>query len=304
MCIAIYTPAGKVLSESTLRTCFKNNPDGAGFVYINTDDYGVSRMKIKKYMDFNSFYKQYRRAKYISPESPMLIHFRIGTHGVKTSFNCHPFWVKKRKMAFIHNGVISGVGFDTKKSDTQLFNEKVLQKLPKDFMKNEAILKLIEEFIGHSKIAILDIKGNVTIYNDKKGSWVDSIWYSNDSYKERTYPITTYSRFSGGYSRGNSKSIPYTHLGQFNVAPCDYCNKSYQLIKMSAFQTVSGNLVLCDKCKKDMLDSKIIKPSQKITMKDYIDEENINRQEAAIANSELEDAESAFGVNRYYEGCY
>ena len=33
MCIAIYKPADKILSQETLNECYDSNPDGAGFMY-------------------------------------------------------------------------------------------------------------------------------------------------------------------------------------------------------------------------------------------------------------------------------
>ena len=198
MCIAIYKPANKRISKEILKNCFDNNDDGAGFAYINTDFHGVKRLKIKKYMKFDLFYKQYKRAQSIAPESPFIIHFRVGTHGEKSTFNCHPFYVDKN-IAFIHNGIISGVGFDKRKSDTQLFNELVLQELPKGWEKNKAIGTLIEDFIGSSKLVTLNIKGEVTIFNSSKGEWVDECWYSNASYKPRPEKSISNVRFSIPY---------------------------------------------------------------------------------------------------------
>ncbi len=62
MCIAIYKPAGKVITKETLAACFINNSDGAGFAYVNTDIFGRRRLVIKKAMTFDLFYKKYKRA--------------------------------------------------------------------------------------------------------------------------------------------------------------------------------------------------------------------------------------------------
>ena len=184
MCIAIYKPADKEISDDVLKICYTNNKDGCGFAYINKDHKGIKRIKIKKSMDFDVFLKQYKRAIEVNPESPFLIHFRIGTHGVRTNYNCHPFRIDDETV-FIHNGVISGVGTDEKKSDTQLFNDVVLKRLPKGLLTHPTIKFLIEDFIGYSKLITLDINGSVNIYNEKKGEWVDGIWFSNNGYKEK-----------------------------------------------------------------------------------------------------------------------
>ena len=185
MCIAIVKmPGENDISKQVLENCAENNPDGCGFAYINTDYHGVSRLKTWKGMDFNDFYHQYNRAKNISPESPFLIHFRIKTHGDIDTDNCHPFNIDNDKV-FIHNGIITGVGTDVHKSDTQLFNEKILKGLPDDWFYNESIKTLIEDFIGFSKLAVLTIDGDVDIFNEEKGTWIGGNWFSNTSYKKR-----------------------------------------------------------------------------------------------------------------------
>ena len=293
MCIAIYTPAGKILSRSTLQACFTNNPDGAGLVYINTDYCGVRRMKIHKYMDFSSFYQKYQRAVQTSPDSPMLLHFRIGTHGVKTTFNCHPFWIKKGKLAFIHNGIISGVGFCKEKSDTQLFNDKVLKQLPKDFEYNEAIVTLIEEFVSTSKLITLNIKGDATIFNENKGSWVEDVWFSNDSYKPKAvYPISTYraSSYKGKF---------HWEIDQYSLEPCEYCSLSKQLLRMSVYSVdkETDPMVVCPKCEAELLKTGTINKDQRMKMTDYISEENAKRKVQRIADARtFENDYSGYGM--------
>ena len=135
-------------------------------------------------MKFNQFYTAYKMANEKAPDRPFIIHFTIGTHGEKTVYNCHPFYVNKN-LVFIHNGIIQGVGTDVKKSDTQLFNDKVLKRLPKGWESNDAIRELISNYIGYSKLVFLNVAGDVYIVNEKLGNWLDGIWYSNMSYKER-----------------------------------------------------------------------------------------------------------------------
>jgi predicted glutamine amidotransferase len=187
MCIAIYKPAGKVLSRELLKNCFDNNSDGCGFSYVQTDNEGNSHLKAKKTMYFEVFYRQYLRATRLEPTSPFLIHFRIGTHGVLSRYNCHPFIIDK-KHHFIHNGIIHKMPAcaKKKKSDTQIFNDVILKKLGEGWFYNEAILALIEDYIGAgSKLIFLNVDKDVVICNMKAGVWEDDVWFSNSSYKER-----------------------------------------------------------------------------------------------------------------------
>jgi hypothetical protein len=82
-----------------------------------------------------------------------------------------------------------------------MFNESVLQLLPKGWMYNNAIAHLVEEYIAHSKIVVLNSRGEATIYNEDKGHWKGGVWFSNHTYsyfrteykKNREYYGTDYS---------------------------------------------------------------------------------------------------------------
>ena len=183
MCIAIYKPANKIIDMETLQRCFSANPDGAGFMYSNGTE-----MKIHKgFFSFKSFWKAFQHHQ----ERQCLIHFRIKTHGEVSVGNCHPFFVTK-DIGFIHNGIISKHGGNRDKSDTRDFNETILRPLVKQFgttiITSPQFDALVSDYIGFSKLAFLDIEGNVTIVNDQMGVWDDEVWYSNSSYK----PVTPY----------------------------------------------------------------------------------------------------------------
>lgn len=186
MCIAIFKPAAESISDEILKTCYQNNSDGCGFAYVNTDNNGVKKIIVKKTMDFEVFLRQYHRAVRVAPDSAFLIHFRIRTHGTTDVFNCHPFMVDDNHV-FVHNGIIRGMRYDAKKSDTQMFNEDYLQQLPDGWMFSNGITKLIENTIDFNKIVVMDIDENVNIYNEKKGEWSNRVWYSNNGYKPRSY---------------------------------------------------------------------------------------------------------------------
>jgi len=138
-------------------------------------------------MDFETFYTRFRKAEKDNPDTPFLIHFRIATHGTVDLYNCHPFIVDSEH-SFIHNGVIAGMSATDKndnRSDTRIFNDTILRKLPIGWEKNEAIVSMIESRIGISKLCLLSIDGTVTIFNEEKGHWKDGIWFSNYGYTTR-----------------------------------------------------------------------------------------------------------------------
>jgi hypothetical protein len=177
MCIAIYKPAGKIISKANLAQCFKANPDGAGFMYAKDKELNL----LKGFFTFDEFWDVYEPLQ----NEQCLIHFRIKTHGEINYTNCHPFLVNK-SLGFIHNGVISGFGAG-KLSDTVEFNEQIIKPLVNKYgnriMFDESIVSLIESRIGYSKLAFLDRHGNFNLFNENKGVWDNEVWYSNTSYK-------------------------------------------------------------------------------------------------------------------------
>lgn len=215
MCIAIYKPAEKIIDMDTLQRCFNANPDGAGFMYSNGTE-----MKIHKgFFTFKAFWKAFEPHQ----ERQCLIHFRIKTHGEVSVKNCHPFFVTK-DVGFIHNGIISKHGGNKDKSDTRDFNEKILRPLVKQFgttiIESPQFDLLVSDYIGFSKLAFLDINGNVTIVNDQMGVWDDEVWYSNSSYKPpvvyqpRTH--TYHGKSKTTYpSVVNKQTNPYADLGVY-----------------------------------------------------------------------------------------
>jgi glutamine amidotransferase len=238
MCIAIYKPEEKRISEETLKECFKNNSDGCGFAYISESYTGHRKIKIKKSMTFEGFLKQYRRAIKVQPDSPFLIHFRIKTHGEISTYNCHPFRIDNEHV-FIHNGILKDVTPKGKDSDTQAFNKEVLQGLPKGWMRSEAISKLIESFISTNKIVVMNIDGDVRFYNEAAGNWKDGVWYSNTSYKpRRSYSYYRYSNTNykcdscGTFNWGDQRPTPVILLGEPRRL-CKRCRETHDCLEIN-----------------------------------------------------------------------
>lgn len=188
MCIAILNSPNITFNESLLRNCWNNNKDGAGMIW---SDVKTNQLHIyKEIQSFKAFYNKYVEVRKHHPKSNVVLHFRISTSGGINETNCHPFQVNK-DLAFVHNGVISELnGIDAKRSDTNLFNETYLRKLPSDFLYNEAIVMLIKKFIGSSKLVFLNAYNEYTIVNEQNGkrdAEFEGCWFSNETYKKVTY---------------------------------------------------------------------------------------------------------------------
>ena len=187
MCIIILNKQGLV-PKTILQNCYINNPDGMGIMYAHKGKIEV----FKELKNFELFYEYYFNIRKIF-RGNIGLHFRIKTHGKINESNIHPFYVN-RDLAFMHNGIIDIDTGKTDLSDTQLFNERILKGLPKNFTRNRAIMQLISESIGYSKLLFLDSSDNYSIINESDGTWKDENWFSNHSYLNESYHwLDTYS---------------------------------------------------------------------------------------------------------------
>lgn len=186
MCIIIAVPDEKIIPEATLFTCWEANPDGAGYMFADGKNVTIK----KGFMDFDSFIADYNTL----DKQPHILHFRIATHGNTNPENTHPFRVSD-KLAFAHNGIINGVSnAKDDMSDTWHFNEEYLKPIyafDSKFYEKKVNVRLLERFIGGSKLAFLNNRSEVVLFNGQQGVWDKGIWYSNSSYKEKkNFPFT------------------------------------------------------------------------------------------------------------------
>lgn len=233
MCICVEKPAGiKFPGKKTLKTCFDNNPDGAGYMYPFKD-----RVIIKKgFMTFNSFWKSLTetRKKY-GDDLPYVLHFRISTQGGINPECTHPFplspnmaELKKTRtfssFGIAHNGIISltscGYLKSVSYSDTMTFITDYLTLIikNKDYYKDSDKKMLIKRLIDSSKLAIMDGGGHVELI----GEWIEDngVYYSNTSYKKTVKSILpTYTEYAEEWEYFYNS---YIQKYEFDASYCPY----------------------------------------------------------------------------------
>lgn len=188
MCIIASIPKNTgTITQDTLETMTNNNSHGFGVSYIDNNN----KIVTFKTMDDKEFVSKVMQIqKDWSKTSDILIHARIATSGKTNKANCHPFYVTKDTV-FAHNGVLTCVEPTKNMSDTRVFNEVVLKNLKGNFLNNEGIVEFLEEIIETDKMVFLSTnpayKSNTIILNEMLGERVDGIWFSNSSYKTRSY---------------------------------------------------------------------------------------------------------------------
>ncbi len=183
MCIAFYAPPKTTIDRDTLRRCFEANPHGAGFIIPTPNG-----PKVKKgFFDFKSWADaishNLRRNKH-----GVIGHCRIATHGNIDVVNCHPHSIESHGAAFVHNGIIGQHCVkDSKFSDSILFGKEILEELPQNWNELDGVKAKIETYIGkYNKIIYVFKNGIVEILNKSSGVESEGVWYSNDSFMERS----------------------------------------------------------------------------------------------------------------------
>lgn len=200
MCIAILN-AGKRIKKDKLSNCWKNNDDGAGILYVADGALVAEKFPNDIPLDtdlaFDKFYERYVDINNKYGDVPMLLHFRIATHGLTPEY-LHPFFVSD-SVGFVHNGIIDGLG-TRDKSDTAEFAELLSNvliptaaSLDNPFIE-ESIYRFIED---SSKLIFLDSTGEYRIFNEQAGNWVGENWFSNLSHTNK--PI----KWDTGYKWGS-----------------------------------------------------------------------------------------------------
>lgn len=192
MCIIAAKPAGVPMPDNTiLRNMWDVNSDGAGFMYVENGNVRIE----KGFMKYKHFIKALEkvRNRLDLTATPVVMHFRITTHGGTKPENTHPFPITDNvtllgkpksttDVGVAHNGVIyitprKGI------SDTMEYVASQLAPLKKAlprFYTNKWAMQMIENAID-SKMAFLTRDGKIYTIGDFVES--DGILYSNHSFE-------------------------------------------------------------------------------------------------------------------------
>lgn len=191
MCIIAAKPAGVAMpSRDTIRTMWDGNRDGAGLMYLEGGKVTIE----KGFMTYKSFAKKLDQLekRLDLTKTPVVMHFRITTHGGTKPENCHPFPItdsigalkkltSRTDIGVAHNGIIhiiprSGISDTMEYIASQLAPLK--RALPR-FYENKNAMLLVKNAID-SKMAFLTKEGKIYTVGDfvtDKG-----VLYSNRSY--------------------------------------------------------------------------------------------------------------------------
>ena len=192
MCIIAAKPAGVPMpNETTIRNMWDGNRDGAGIMYL---DGGKVRIE-KGFMSYKAFTSMLEelRSRLDLTATPLVMHFRITTHGGTSPENTHPFPITDnvgalKKLAarcdvgVAHNGIIP-ITPRTGISDTMEYIASQLSPLKRAmprFYTNKHAMQMVENAI-QSRMAFLTSEGRIYTVGDFIED--EGVLYSNSSYK-------------------------------------------------------------------------------------------------------------------------
>jgi len=186
MCLLITKEASQPPDWDAYEAGFLSNPDGAGFAVA----FGGEVITSKAYWDFDKF----KSAIEVFSDKPIMIHFRITTHGTSDVHNCHPFDVgvecplsgPEGQIVMGHNGILSSFydPVEPTTSDTRQFIRKVVSPLraqADDFYRKDWVIQSLESVTTGSRLAFMDYEGTFTYLHKAQGNTDKGHWYSNYS---------------------------------------------------------------------------------------------------------------------------
>lgn len=203
MCIIAAKPAGVPMpDQQTINLMWLHNPDGAGLMYPTAGGVQIRKGYMTK-QSFESAITDLARTIDLTA-TPIVMHFRIRTHGETNAACTHPFPITdsvgaltrlrvKADVGLAHNGIINSVTPRKGLSDTMEYIASQLAPLKRmvpDFMSNKDAQLMIQNSIGYSKLAIMDKSGKIyTIGNFIKDK---GVLYSNDSFRAYNSRISSW----------------------------------------------------------------------------------------------------------------
>lgn len=183
MCQILYKPVGVELPTlAMLNDAASSNPHGIGFMYPNNEGkVSIYKMRMSAAMAYDLL-TNLADCGIDWVATPLVLHFRMATHGNTSDANCHPFPITKddallsakycqSDLGLAHNGVvyIAGVTKNSDKSDTYTMVQEYFHDFTFDTFKHAH--KLIdEELLKCDRMIVMNGEGEVIQW----GRWHDN----------------------------------------------------------------------------------------------------------------------------------
>lgn len=242
MCLISVCPAGTKKYtdevESFIRSGFITNGDGSGFMYKKKGD---SFVYVKKgFKDPLKLIEALKQAK-LSDEDELVFHHRIGTSGLISAENTHPFVIsndhdtiintniKVDKPCIVHNGMFSVPRFQKMNpnfSDTYAFTRYILYHTINLFKEEtQLFLDNFDQIIGWSKMCVLFPDRDLIMTGNFDEC--NGYFHSNQGYKYHSHRDVGGKTESKDFIWSGKTNTPKLELpsGILPCAPAAKCNR-------------------------------------------------------------------------------
>lgn len=217
MCLLI-TGSSNAIRTQLLQTpgliedIYGHNEDGLGVMYV------TAKQQVKVVKRLPKGAQGFREMIAAMPDDDrrVAVHARMKTHGDIDLTNCHPYQINDASW-LMHNGILdTGNAADVSKSDSWHFIADYMQGMGPDVLHNPGYLKMLGEFIGNNRFAIMSADGRLSVVNKDQGVEHDGVWFSNTYAWSPHLLIPTYKPRAvyGNYGRRGGWG---GHLGDFDT---------------------------------------------------------------------------------------
>lgn len=170
MCVIIVKPANETLSEEDLKSCYKNNPDGIGWMYAEDGKVIADKFIPNSFEEVQEVFDKLHSI-------DAVIHFRYLTTGDLSVPHCHPFRVLRKgrrtpDMFMMHNGTFP-ITARTGENDTIAFKNQILKPvLTRDpsLITDDNFLEMVAGMDSWSRLCFLTGEG--VVVRTRAHSWV------------------------------------------------------------------------------------------------------------------------------------
>jgi hypothetical protein len=183
MCMLTYLPENTQPDAEALWNGTVVNNDGHGFAIVH-EEHIITRRGMEGDEILDKFIKMRRRF----PHGPALFHSRMGTGGVFSRFNVHPFKLQgDRRTVVAHNGILPK-SLQPAKTDRRCDTRWAADNLFPFYRLNKKVHRdELANLIGrYNKLVFLTTNPayphHSYIINEASGVWDHGIWYSNYDY--------------------------------------------------------------------------------------------------------------------------
>ena len=196
MCIILSCDSNHRPTASTIETCWRGNPDGAGYAYATGSEVVIS----KGYMTLPDFK---HALSHVPEDAPLILHFRIGTSGGYGPEVTHPYPVTSDltalhaldvecPVAIAHNGILPYDADDERGiSDTVAYVMRVVSRVARQrpvrdhggLCKSSKARRALRRTSQGSRLALIDAAGHLLRIGDGWETVAPGIYAYNGSWR-------------------------------------------------------------------------------------------------------------------------